>query len=352
MFGNSLEASDSCPVETSKTTPGGQDGASTIPGRTGSEGEIAGGGGGSSEGGGGGSGATGGETGASDELDDIDQSSVALGGEKAPYFLSDPVTSCPKNTKHNDAGTMIDYTSGSLAGFSVVNTPMDVLKYSQYLQANHISMDSKTCMTNGSCNSSYYYDDGGNCEKFAPTFAGNLNGNACVSNDAFASHMGRTDTQMFSESLWVENNKASGSGNFYDVPRRVEKLYFDPRLDFDSSGKSAAVFSSRNSTASSRCEISKMILAELVDYGRPIVVRIRDGSGHWAVAVGVKTATKEAYTSKSGGCGSGVPSLDGRELVILNTDGKVHTSPEYYSVLNNNNGTYRVMTSCGKSYCD
>ena len=269
----------------------------------------------------------------------------ALTGVKAKYFLSNPISSCPKNTKHKDAGKTIDYTSGELAGYSVVNTPIDVIKYRDYLAANHIAMDSKTCTTDGSdCKGGSYYNDDGNCEKFSPVFAGNLYGNMCVSNDAFASHMGVTNKQMFFQSIWLEHGREPGSGQGNDVPSRVNKKYFDPNLHFDSNEKSAGVYPGWGGNESNKCNYSKRILAEVVGNGNPVVMRVHN-NGHSTVVVGVKTSIKEAYLNKTGGCSDGTPQLGGTEILYLNTDGKFWTN-----LYIGNPGN--ITTHCGQQFCD
>lgn len=289
------------------------------------------------------------------EDDDIHQSESDLGGEKAPYFLSDPITKCPKNTKHSGSGTMVAYTEGEHAGWSFVNTPIDVIKYSEYLQANHISMDGKTCKTNGECAKTSsigigYYNDDGNCEKFAPTFAGNLYGNACISNDAFASHMGRTDKRMFSSTIWLQNNKKPGSGEFTDTGKKlVDRVYFDPRMNFDSAGKSNSVYSGGQAGfRTDKCALSKRIFEEMVDHARPVVARVRGGTGHWAVGVGLRTSKVEDYKAgKKGSDWCSVPLLEGSDLVYLNTDGVIyHDQKKFWSGWNTSSG-YLLMT-CGK----
>ena len=282
----------------------------------------------------------------SDEDDGIKLSDAGLTGEKAKYFMSDPVVKCPKNTKHKDAGKTIDYTSGELSGYTVVNTPIDVIKYRDYLVSNHISMDGKTCTTDGSdCKGGSYYNDDGNCEKFAPMYAGNLYGNMCVSNDAFASHFGKTNTQMFFQSIWLEHGREPGSGQGNDVPSRVNKKYLDPRLHFDSAEKSAGIYPTWGKNSSDKCTMSKRILAEVVDHGNPVVIRVHN-NGHSTVVVGVKTSTKNAYLNRSSdNCGSGgVPNLSGAEILYLNTDSKFW--------FNLNIGTAGpVTTHCGQATC-
>jgi len=160
--------------------------------------------------------------------------------------------------------------------------------------------------------------------------------------------MGRTDKNVFSPSLWIRNGRARGSGNFSDVPRRVNKQLFDPRLNFSADGKSSAVYPGGVTGFSNKCGISKKIWEEIVDNGRPVVVRVRGGTGHWAVAVGVKTSVKEAYLAGTGSCG-GAPVLSGSELVFLNTDGKIyHDQSKFWSGFNTHENRYRLVL-CGSS---
>jgi hypothetical protein len=281
-----------------------------------------------------------------DPDDDISLADAGLTGEKAKYFMSDPIVKCPKNTKHKDAGATIKYTSGELSGYTVVNTPIDVIQYKNYLASNHIAMDSKTCTTDGKdCKGGSYYNDDGNCEKFSPMFAGNLYGNMCVSNDAFASHFGKTNTRMFFQSIWLENGKKPGSGQGSDVPARVNKQYLDPRLHFDSAGNSAGIYPTWGKYGSSKCEMSKMIFAEVLDHGNPVVIRVHD-DGHSTVVVGIRSDIADQYYNKTGSsaCG-GAPILGGSEILYLNTDGQWWKNLYIGKV-------GPVTTHCGQAYCN
>ena len=309
VFGNSLEASDSCPVETSKTTPGGQEGASTIPGRTGSEGEIAGG--------------TpmatvAGKTSAGyiscpRNAGYTYKSNPAAGSTSVDKFYQSVAQSCPftavvySKSAEDEAcapgGTMHAANGGK---WCLVNSKIDVYEYQKYLKDNHISQDGKTCTTTGDeCSSEGNLRDWGMCNYFSYTFASNLNSGEVVSNDALAwtagtalynARYGRT-TQGNVVMNWRDKELAVYSDNLTGVTYSNSSL---PRYP-EASGMSAILAELRAGRA-----------APIGVHSTRVDSNPNTNCGHYMTVIG--------YVKS---CGGG--SCNANDLVVMNTNGAIST---------------------------
>ena len=232
--------------------------------------------------------------------------------------------SCPFSavTYSNDAQDQLCASGGTMhyvadKKWCIINSKIDVFQFQQYISANYIKQDGKTCSTDGkNCKTSAYSNrqerlagwnvvDWGACHYFSNTFASNLNNGEVVSNDAYAAMFGRNWFDGWNHMTWYGTSATQTTWNgrsFYEYN--------------DNLTGSAATAGTNGPGGPGDM---KTILATLRS-GQATAIGVRTGKaggGHYMTAIGyTMNCALEGNTYKN--CGES-------NLIVLNTDTKIST---------------------------